>query len=375
MNFAEKLRTKESYIEQIQAKSQSFVNSTTITINSFESFLDEKHKISSEYMLKELLNMDEERRIDSTCDILQSWVNYMHNNKKKSPKTIKDYFSFLKMYLHYRKIKLTPEDIRESITLPTQISEEKYPLQTQKILDILEAASYAKKGLYLSLLSSGMRIGEAVQIRKKEVFTNLDRTMIKIPAKITKTKKGRTTYISREATKFIRSKLKSIDDNDLVWGTNEDPILALGAEEKAFREYLKKIGFTEKYDSGRLKITLHSFRAYFFTKATRCHDENYAHKMTGHGGYLMQYDRLTDEEKLEMYVELEPDLLVYDQTKNEEKIRKLKEANSKIIEQQESIEQFKREHQQKMEIMQAQMDRLLHAAQNSGLIKQIKIPN
>ena len=112
---------------------------------------------------------------------------------------------------------------------------------------------------------------------------------------------------------------------------------ALGAEEKAFRDYLRKIGFTEKYDSGRLKISLHSFRAFFFTKAARCHDENYAHKMTGHGGYLMQYDRLTDEEKLEMYIELEPNLLIYDQTKNEEKIRKLRETNTKLEDQSEEL--------------------------------------
>lgn len=51
----------------------------------------------------------------------------------------------------------------------------------------------------------------------------------------------------------------------------------------------------------------------------------------------MQYDRLTDEEKLEMYLELEPDLLIYDQAKNEEKIRRLKEANTKLADQAERI--------------------------------------
>ena len=89
----------------------------------------------------------------------------------------------------------------------------------------------------------------------------------------------------------------------------------------------------------------------------------------------MQYDRLTDDEKLEMYIELEPNLLIHDQTKNEEKIRKLKQDNSKITVQQESFEQYKIQQQEKMEKMQAQMDRLLHTAQNSGLVKQVKISN
>ena len=55
------------------------------------------------------------------------------------------------------------------------------------------------------------------------------------------------------------------------------------------RNILKKAGLDEKYDTvNRRKITLHSFRAYFFTKAARVHDENYAHKLTGHGGPLSQ---------------------------------------------------------------------------------------
>ena len=314
------------------------MRSSTITINSFESFLKEKHQISLDSMIKEILELSEDRRIDAICDVCQSWINHLHQNKK-SPKTIRDYFSFFKLYLHYRKIRLTTEDVKQSMDFPAQIHDEKYPLSIQNITDLLAAANYAKKGLYLTLLSSGMRIGEAIQIRRKDVFTDSERITIRIPAKITKTKQGRTTYISREASRFIISKLKTMSEDDLLFGTNKDSRLALSAEEKAFREYLKKNGFSEKYDSGRLKISLPSFRSYFFTKAARCHDENYVHKMTGHGGYLMQYDRLTDEEKLEMYIELEPNLLIYDQTKNEEKIRKLKEANTKLSDQADEIKQ------------------------------------
>jgi len=336
VKFTEKLRSKETYLEKIKMKSRSFVKSTTIAIETFELFLQEKHNISLDGMIKEILSLDEEKRIDNTCDVCQTWVNNLHQNKK-SPQTIRNYFSFLKLYLHYRKIRLTTEDIKQSIDFPVQIRDEKYPLTDNIIMDILGAASYAKKGLYLSLLSSGMRIGEAIQIRKKDLFVDLGHIMIRIPAKITKTKQGRTTYLSKEASKFIISKIKTMNDDDLVWGTSENTQSALSADEKAFRDYLKKIGFSEKYDSGRLKISLHSFRSFFFTKATRCHDENYAHKMTGHGGYLIQYDRLTDEEKLEMYIELEPDLLIYDQSKNEEKIYKLKEANTKLADQYEEL--------------------------------------
>ena len=360
MKFTENTRNEETYFEKINVKSKSFCKSTRISIDYFESFLQEKHQIGVEKFIKEILEIMEEKRTDAICDVCQSWINYLHL-AKKSPQTIRNYFSFLKLYLHYRKIRLTTEDIKQSIDFPVQMSEEKYPLTDNMILDILGAASYAKRGLYLSLLSSGMRIGEAIQIRKKDVTVNLDRVTIKIPARITKTKTGRTTYVSKEASKFITLKLKSINDDELLWGTSENTESALSADEKAFRDYLKKIGFSEKYDSGRLKISLHSFRSFFFTKAARCHDENYAHKMTGHGGYLMQYDRLTDEEKLEMYLELEPNLLIYDQTKNEEKIRKLKEANTKLADQAEEIKS--------QDIRIKQLERM-YAQQNNPIWKE-----
>ena len=50
--------------------------------------------------------------------------------------------------------------------------------------------------------------------------------------------------------------------------------------------------------------------------------------MTGHTGYLMQYDRMTEDEKLEWFIQLEPELVVLDQTKNEIEIKKLKLENS-----------------------------------------------
>ena len=347
MNFTEKTRSKKSYFEKIQIKSKTFQNSTRISINSIEEYLkkqdtsDENNSPTGTELLEQAISEirvldDEDRKIDAICDIAQVWINHL-NSLKKAPKTIRDYFSFFKLYLHYRGIRLTAEDVKQSIDFPAKITEEKYPLTPETIRDILNVSSYSKKGLYLSLLSSGMRIGEAVQIRKKDIFLDFDRILIRVPAKITKTKQGRTTYISREAAKFVIPKMKKINDDDLIFGTNINQYSSLNAEEKAFRDYLKKIGFSEKYDTGRLKISLHSFRAFFFTKAARVHDENYAHKMTGHGGYLMQYDRLTDEEKLEMYVTLEPELLIYDQSKNEEKIRKLKQDNLKFAEQEEEI--------------------------------------
>ncbi len=70
--------------------------------------------------------------------------------------------------------------------------------------------------------------------------------------------------------------------------------------------------------------------------------------MTGHGGYLMQYDRMTEEEKMDMYIELEPNLVVYEQTKNKLKIERLEEENSSISQLREEVKKL-REQQAKQD--------------------------
>ena len=175
-----------------------------------------------------------------------------------------------------------------------------------------------------------MRMGEALKIRKKDLDFSLERIMVRIRAEYTKTRTARTTFLSKECGEKIATYLDKLDNDDFVF-SNSINEYKMRTEQMALSRALQVLGYNQKYSSnGFYKITSHSFRAYFFTAATRRHDENYAHKMTGHGGYLMQYDRMTDEEKLQMYLELEPDLVVFDQTKNELEIERLKDDTESI---------------------------------------------
>jgi len=149
------------------------------------------------------------------------------------------------------------------------------------------------------------------------------RIKVNIPA-TTKTRTGRTTYLSLEAEKILRPHLENIGLDDYVFTMKNSNDYSSSVRTMLSR-IVDKLQLVDKYQSNNIrKITTHSFRAYFFTKAARKHGENYAHKIVGHGGYLMQYDRMTEDEKLEMYIELEPDLVVFDQTKNELEINRLR---------------------------------------------------
>lgn len=284
--------------------------------------------------------------MDKIYDVLQGWINYNFNNGI-SPGAISMWFSYLKKYIRHMGIKITSDDVKESLDFPKKHEEELHPLQLEEIRSIIEVAHPKKRPLYYALIGSAMRIGEAVQIRKKDLDLDTERITVNIPARVTKLKRARVTFLSIEAKKAIMSKLEKLSDDDLVWGTNKDYYKAANTERQTFGKYCEKANLGMKYEStGVRKITLHSLRAYFITKVSR-HDENFAKKIAGQKGYMLQYDRLTLEEKLSLYLEVEPDVLIYSSFMKDKEIKKLKEANEKLQKQHDKISQLEKKSEEK----------------------------
>ena len=140
-------------------------------------------------------------------------------------------------------------------------------------------------------------------------------------------------------------RLKDLEDDDLVWATNENPAYAEKAEAKMFNKYTEEVGFTQRYKSnGYRMITLYSFRSFFFGRAVDVHREGYAHRMTGHGGYLPQYDRMNDTKRLEWFLKLEPELIINDEGREKIKNQELEAEKTELQKKVNEIEEMK--HQQ-----------------------------
>ena len=84
----------------------------------------------------------------------------------------------MKKYLRHLGIKITSDDVKENLEFPQKQEEEPYPLQLEEFRAILEIAKPKKKALYYALIDSAMRIGEAVQIRKKDLDLETERITI-----------------------------------------------------------------------------------------------------------------------------------------------------------------------------------------------------
>lgn len=290
--------------------------------NKFDRFCKEKFNRSMDEVIKELKVSSE----DEVFDTLQMWIN----SNKNTASTVRTQFSYLNNYLHFRGIKLDTKDIQRNLTFPSKIREERFPLELEHIQKIFTVAGFNKKVLYLCQLSSGMRMGELLQIRKRDLELD-ERFIVHIPAKVAKFNKARTTFFSIEVQNLLIPRLKKMTDDDFLFPHRTTKVdSSRNVESQNLVKYLEKVGLDMRYEStGYHKITTHSFRSYFITKISR-HDPNFAKFLAGQEGYLLQYDRMTTKQKLDKYLELEPELLIFDETKNKAEIKKLQTEKSKL---------------------------------------------
>ena len=341
----QKKKTFENFItDKLSKKSQGYQDKVVSTLRRLDDYSVISHKRSRDDIVAYLRSIqDLEKREDETIGWVQGFVDNLQGYGKISYRVLQVYLSHVKKYLKYYKIRI---DFGEEIEMPANLMEERYAIPIEDIQAIIENAPWKYKGYFLSLISSGARPIEIMALRKKDfVWTGKFWRAI-IPAKYTKKKMSRTVFFSIEVSPYLNKLLRDREDDDRVWcfdpNTPDEKLTSCRVNAgKRFRHICYKLGLTERYETTKfLKHNMYCFRAYFFTKAlsSLAGDNDTAHAMIGHGAYLANYQRRNDEEKQELFEEVQPAILVYDQTKNKEKIRKLKEANEKIQQKEERID-------------------------------------
>jgi integrase len=336
-SFLTKKKTRESFDEKISTEPAGTQRCKKYAVKIFADFVSEKYPDKTAEDVIEELNLIKNTQNQQTYEetlygVLQDWINW-NENRGLGNYTIRTSFSNLRKYLFHLGIKTDEQDIKEHLRFGKRVKEERHPLSDDEYRDIVLGFSRKPRmqAFLLTLGSSGMRMGEALKLRKKDLDFTKERVKVNIPAD-TKTRTGRSTFISNEAKRKLEPFLARMSSEDYIFG-KPGKVPHIHNFTRAMIRMLDKLGLNEKYQSNSIrKITTHSFRAYFFTKAARKHGENYAHRMVGHGGYLMQYDRMTEDEKLEMYLQLEPELVIFEQTKNELEIGKLRDKVEEIDE-------------------------------------------
>lgn len=311
-SFLVKKKTRKSFMEGIMTLRYSTRENYQASLHRFEQFCNYNYQgRSMEEIVNELKSLNVNDRDNAYFGVLQDFVNWLVE-KDLSSTTVNMYFQIVMYYFSYHGIRVHPIDLRQNVKRPRKIKEKLHPLTREEILKVFSYSIEKRKMLYLVLLGTGMRIQECVALRKKDFDLNtFKRIKIEIPAKFTKALTAHTTFVSKEAEKYLRPHLMSLEANELVFATNPNPFHAKMTEIEAFTRTRDRAGLTDKYEStNRHHVSLHSFRSYFFTRARRVHDTDIAHAMVGHTTYMDMYDRKDDSEKLSLYMKVEPKLVI-----------------------------------------------------------------
>ncbi len=307
-------KKKISFLEGIQTLSLSTQNSYKSVLNHFDSFCYEKYnKRNTQNIIDELHSLPPKKMEIGFVGSIQDFIYYLEDIGL-APNTIYNHYQIITYFFGHNGIRMYHADLRRRIKFPKIVKKKLHPLTIQEIHKLFEFTPQKRQMLYLVLIGAGTRIRETTCLRKKDFDLNYSkRIKIEIPAQFTKTQTAHTTFVSREASKLLRPHLKELKDEDLVFSTNyKNPHNAGMTEIDAFGRYRDNAGLGQKYETvNRHFITLHSFRSYFVTRARRVHDSDIANAMVGHLPTFEMYDRKDDDEKLELYLKVEPKLKIF----------------------------------------------------------------
>lgn len=386
MSYISEKPTLEEYL---QSSNSSVSRITHSVVKHFDRFTKMQYDRSSIQVIQDMIKEANDDKWYMVINQFIEWLQQPHSEIEiiagnygqfkrtftgVHPRTIQLYITHLKNVLDdVYGVEFTDRRTRKKIRFPKIPDLEPEPFTKEEIRLMIDYASPNRKVLYMVLKDSGLRIGEAVQIRKCHVDLTKNPIEIHIPANITKTKKSRTTYVTRETVPFLHKKMLDIADNELIFGTSESSERSLNTEEAYFQQLRKELGvhypkFLERYEENkRHKKNLHSFRAYTSTQCEEAVDEAFGHAIIGHKSYLSQYIR--NQNKMpEKYLRAENYLMIYETIEVIDQSSELSELRNEISRIKRDSESFKKLTEEKIRLeieIENQRKELLLARQGS----------
>lgn len=236
--------------------------------------------------------------------------------------------------------------------------------------EILLHGTIKDRALYLFIMSSGMRIGEVLQLNLSDAFLKHlehDPPLVKIPATITKTGNPRITFITPEAKEYVLEWLKirkqyirtAIKKSGHIApkNPNDDRIFPFSYDVawRGWLRLLKKSGLDERdATTNNYVLHIHCLRKYFLSQLKLEIPITIAEALAGHEEYLDEaYRRFTQEQLGEYYKKGMKRLFVFertpDLTETHKEINELKREKAKM---QTIIEKM----QTRMELLEMKLD-------------------
>jgi len=312
---------RQGFLEStyVPSHSEFTVKSYNTSINKLRSFLDERYQYNEIQLAKEITNENL-----NVYEFLREFVVYIDKQGYK-PRSIRAYLSGVKGYLRYLGVRINSDDFRQIVKTPKAMTNHEKALTKEILIRLLRICHQKLQTSILVVVSSGLRIGELVQLRLDDVDFTSTPTKIRIRAETAKTRQGRETFISVEATNALKDYLARYFD----WKENGDnshmhlkPIFGRTSHgeiydkrkitgsrwaselslQQSLRTHVDKIPeLNIKNENDRSLIHWHSFRKYFRTTVGNEVNRDFAETLIGHDFYMSTYYNLSEDKKRELY--------------------------------------------------------------------------
>lgn len=268
--------------------------------------------------------------------LLRDFVTYLSKSNHK-PSSIKGCVAGVKGFFRHHGVKVHNDDLRQVVRMPKSVRISKMPITKEILVRLLRNCNARLQVVILIAVSSGMRIGEIVQLRTSDFDFDSNPVKIRVRAEIAKGKQARETFLSAEASSALLDFLKKTygwDRNNnqdrLVFVKSNDTKPNVDSIRSSLIYSLKSTcanipDLTKRNENGRRAIHFHAFREYFFSVMSNSSGISFAHALMGHRDYLDTYYVLSNERKNQLYKQAEPELTVSDYVSIEKKLEENKD--------------------------------------------------
>lgn len=246
--------------------------------------------------------------------LLDGYADWMVNDCRFAPNSLRNHLSVVKKFLNLNNLEVSNERMRAKVELPRYyaVTRDRAP-SPEELKRVIMHTEVRGKALITMLASSGMRIGELLSLRVKDIDFAKKPTTVYLRAEVTKDRQARYCFMSDEAATFLKEFLgqRIQDPGSYVFPTStrgrahktgNEPMTYWNADE-IFSRALRASSLEEKDDNGRDVIHIHSLRKFFFSQLVPVLGRDVVEALMGHKAFLdSSYRRFTEKQMGEFYL-------------------------------------------------------------------------
>ena len=327
-----KEETEKQFYESLFVVSHSTKTISTYksAINHLRNFLTIQYGYDEIHLVSKVKSDEME-----IYGIIRQFIIFL-DKKGIRAKGIVSYLSGVKGYLRFLGIRINSDDFKQLVKIPKIVKTREIPLTKEMILQLLSNASPKLRTSILVACSSGLRIGELVQLRLEDIDFESKPTKITIRGNTSKGRMSRETFLTSEATNALKDYLKryfdwkegeeneAIQQKYIFWRISKGktprgktPVFnvenAKVSLQRSLEHHIKKIPeLNKRNENGLRAIHFHVCRKFFRTTVGNVCGRDFAEALMGHSFYMDTYYQLPEEKKCELYLQAESHLTISD---------------------------------------------------------------